>query len=363
MNRPRGRLSTGTRLLVLSAFIPTLAVALALWILMLCLFIIPLFIVYLIRRHSGKLSYNSKAGRPDPGDACNLYVQHDEGASNIPFDRTNDVSKIIGCNTRNVQYRWDVFDKALNKLTLPPEKPVKALDFGAGCLRESYHLASLGIHVDAVDLDVEQLKLSYDQYDWSSLKSKPVMHDAREWRSNQSGREYDLILAFDVLEHVHALDDTVELLRDRLTADGMMFVTVPNRVTLFERYWRMENNRRRRNGVMDTSGGPHVNFKTPREWKRFFSGKGFVVDAHEMGIGFFVNDMWQGLFGVPIRLFQEPIVRKGAALAGWNYKPRSFETIFYPRWLMKYANELDEALKSVLKERWAWNLFVLRREP
>ena len=29
----------------------------------------------------------------------------------LTFDRTDDVSKLEGCNTRGVEYRWDIFTK------------------------------------------------------------------------------------------------------------------------------------------------------------------------------------------------------------------------------------------------------------
>ena len=29
------------------------------------------------------------------------------------FDRVEDVSKLMGCNTRNVEYRWSIFRKYL----------------------------------------------------------------------------------------------------------------------------------------------------------------------------------------------------------------------------------------------------------
>ena len=170
---------------------------------------------------------------------------------------------------------------------------------------------------------------------------------------------YDLILAFDVIEHLIELDDTIEQLRNKLSKNGVMFISVPNRLTLFEKLYKVLHARDLKKGIIVKSGIPHVNFKTPSEWKSFFSNKGFIVNDHDMTIGFFVNDVWHGLFCIPIRMFVEPILRKIAALFTMKYTPNSFEKMFTPRLLMKFVNELDATTKKYLKNRWAWNLFVL----
>lgn len=62
------------------------------------------------------------------------------------FDRTDDVSKLDGCNTRNVEYRWDVFAKELANVPRGSE----ALDFGAGSLRDSFELTKRGYNVISI---------------------------------------------------------------------------------------------------------------------------------------------------------------------------------------------------------------------
>lgn len=59
------------------------------------------------------------------------------------FDRTSDVSKLEGCNTRGIEYRWSIFEREL--ATVPAG--ACALDFGAGSLRESFDLALRGFDV------------------------------------------------------------------------------------------------------------------------------------------------------------------------------------------------------------------------
>src|SRR5712664_3251996 len=52
------------------------------------------------------------------------------------FDRSQDVSKLEGCNTRSIEYRWDLFTKELQSIPRGGE----VLDFGAGSLRDSFEL-------------------------------------------------------------------------------------------------------------------------------------------------------------------------------------------------------------------------------
>jgi hypothetical protein len=157
------------------------------------------------------------------------------------------------------------------------------------------------------------------------------------------------------------LDNIIEQLRNKLKKNGLMFVSVPNRLTFFEKIGKVRHQWHLKRGGIDRSGIPHVNFMSYLEWKHFFKNKGLIVRQHDMAIGFFVNDVWHALFGIPSRIFVDPIIRDTAKLFGIRYNAHSFEKIFYPKWLMKLVNELDETTKRYLKNRWGWNLFVLSR--
>ena len=82
--------------------------------------------------------------------------------SNYTFDRVDDVSKIEGCNTRGIEYRWSTFSKVI--ATLPVGS--NALDFGAGSLRESFDLASRGFNVTSIDIDQELMSAYKSGYEW-----------------------------------------------------------------------------------------------------------------------------------------------------------------------------------------------------
>ena len=72
------------------------------------------------------------------------------------FDRSRDVPKLVGCNTRNVPYRWAIYERHLGSVPLDSN----VLDFGAGSLRETFDLAERGYRVTAVDLDLELMRSS-----------------------------------------------------------------------------------------------------------------------------------------------------------------------------------------------------------
>src|SRR5437879_2404300 len=78
------------------------------------------------------------------------------------FDRVDDVSKLEGCNTRGVEYRWSIFSRAIAAFPAG----CNALDFGAGSLRESFDLATRGFNVTSIDIDSELMSTYKASYLW-----------------------------------------------------------------------------------------------------------------------------------------------------------------------------------------------------
>jgi len=329
--------------------VPLLLIVPIIWLIMLCIFIIPLLLIYLIRKQCGCLSYNSTYGHIDIDEhrkptQCNT--------DSIIFNRVNDVSKLIGCYTRNVLYKWDIFTEALQSMK---DTSISALDFGAGSLRDTYELSILGFNVDALDINIEQMRASYNAYNWSIIKYKPrLLSNYSELQS-----KYQLIIAFDVIEHLVELESVIQRLRSMLTEDGLLFVSVPNCKSLIEKYFKFWHKIQLKEGKIDRSGTPHVNYFTPEEWKLFFSKSGFDIKAHDMTIGYFVNNVWFGLYAIPSRFCMIPFLNTAASLLRCPCNTKNLERLFYPRWLMTLVNEMDEATKTILKEKWGWNLFIL----
>ncbi len=269
------------------------------------------------------------------------------------FDRTHDVSKLTGCNTRNVQYRWDIFEPHLK--TVSRDFPV--LDFGAGSLRETYELAMRGFEVTAVDLDREVSEFYESKYDWGQAIHRPKLYTGTlSGLLDLVGKgHYGLVLAFDALEHVERPEEILAYFRELLCDDGLLFCTVPNKFTLSEMYFHflllMATLARRRL----TPGAPHLQFKSCKEWLTVFEDNGFRIVEHDMAIGFFVNT-WCNLWAFPLRSIGLMLRELGC-----HVDATKLEQMFYPEWLVGRINMCDELTKRLLHGLYTWNLIVARK--
>src|ERR1700741_547959 len=275
------------------------------------------------------------------------------------FDRRGDVSKLFGCNKRNVQYRWNVFASRLEQIRNTFETP-RALDFGAGSLRDSYELARLGFCVTAVDLDPGVIERYYQSYDWSTVSCPPkIFTEPVEKLENEPGNTgFNLAIAFDVIEHLEDPSSYCRRIHSLLDEGGMFFSIVPNRRSIFERYFKHSITKQRAKGIALVPGVPHLQFKLPEEWEKLFADCGFKILQHDMAIGFFVNDCWAGLLGLPLRVYVTPMLAHVAYICGINFNQVAFEERFSPPWLMKRVDVLDQLCKKQFASRFGWNLIV-----
>jgi 2-polyprenyl-3-methyl-5-hydroxy-6-metoxy-1,4-benzoquinol methylase len=268
------------------------------------------------------------------------------------FDRTGDVSKLEGCNTRNVEYRWDLFKREL--ANIPPGSEV--LDFGAGSLRDSFELVSRGYNVTAVDLDSDLLQSYRSGYDWpdNGTTLKIVSgKDMADCLSQIGERKFALIICFDVLEH---LEDPVAILRRMrglLTPSGRIFITVPNGRTLYELWFRI---------VLVSSmllrkrlrpGEPHLQKNSPKKWQEILRQADFSVLAHDMQIGFFVN--------TASALVQIPLYALGrlVRLTGLELPTEKILNTVCSKKAMARLDTIDRQTKPYLSGFFGWNLFVV----
>jgi 2-polyprenyl-3-methyl-5-hydroxy-6-metoxy-1,4-benzoquinol methylase len=299
---------------------------------------------------------------PDPRDPREEKTVATNALGAIPliFDRRNDVSKLYGCNTRNVRYRWTLFEKRLDLLKRQFETP-KALDFGAGSLRDSYELASRGFEVIAFDLNETVLQRYYESYDWTKAATKAtVMSGSLEDLSKSDSVQ--LITAFDVIEHLEDPAGYVQTFNKLLSDDGFLFTIVPNRRSLFERYFKRTLAQQIARGAVLEPGVPHIQFKTPEEWDRFFEANGFRIVDRDMTIGHFVNDWWNGLLAVPLRSYVYPVLEVIAYRGKFNWNVGRIEATLCPPWLMERVDVLDQWLKSWSKCCFGWNLIVAQKK-
>lgn len=300
-----------------------------------------------------------KPGSPEtlPQQVNSAAEQETDSGTPLTFDRRRDISKLFGCNTRNVQYRWNVFSSRLDQIRKDVPTP-QALDFGAGSLRDSHELARLGFCVTSVDLDPNVMERYYRSYDWNAVRCPPKLFtQPLEQLKNDSAR-FHLAIAFDVIEHLEDPSGYCRNIHALLDEGGLFFSIVPNKRSIFERYFKYSIEKRRASGTPWVPGVPHLQFRSPAEWQELFKQCGFKIIEHDMTIGFFVNDMWNGLLGLPLRVYVTPVFGRVAAMLRMKFNEGAFETAFSPAWLMKRVEVLDQLCKKQLAPRFGWNLIV-----
>lgn len=258
------------------------------------------------------------------------------------FDRTSDVPKLIGCNTRNVNYRWSIFLNHLERVKVPS----RALDFGAGSLRETFELSQRGFSVVSVDIDQATMASYFADYDWSGCRSRPELVASTDVSRLSEGK-FSLITAFDVFEHLADPKELIAQMISKLEPGGLIFCTVPNRRTLFEILSRIKLKVGLAVGYKFAPGEPHLQFNSPEEWRALFERAGVCVLDHDMAIGPMVNT-WASLVStatLPARRLGLKVDRLGGFLAGPN--------------VMSVLDAIDQHLKRTLRGLYGWNLFVL----
>ncbi|MGH8230354.1 MAG: class I SAM-dependent methyltransferase [Steroidobacteraceae bacterium] len=268
------------------------------------------------------------------------------------FDRTADVSKLEGCNTRGVGYRWDIFKRHLEKLPIGA-----ALDFGAGSLRDSFELAVHGFRVTAIDIDLATLAAYRARYVWpnDALPELVAGPDLLKNLALLAGRKFSLITCFDVLEHLADPVAALRALAAHLDHDGLLFVTVPNGRSLFEIVWRIDLMLARATGRVLTPGEPHLQRNSPAKWKRLIRDAGLSILEHDIQIGFFANTS-AALIQVPLAMIGRVARKSGIKLDAIGLADRIIDG---PQ--ASVMDFLDRHTSSFLKPLYAWNLFVLAK--
>jgi 2-polyprenyl-3-methyl-5-hydroxy-6-metoxy-1,4-benzoquinol methylase len=267
------------------------------------------------------------------------------------FERVHDVSKIEGCNTRGIEYRWAVFS---NEIAMIPSG-ADALDFGAGSLRESFDLAVRGFNVTSIDLSAELLASYKSDYNWPGNGTTHQMIAAEnltEGLAKVGGKKFDLVTCFDVLEHLADPSEILRELRDRMNDGAKVFITVPNGRSLFEIAWSIDLKIAMATKRTLRPGEPHLQRNSPEKWKKIIRNSGFRITRHEMAIGFFAN--------TAVALVQLPLTLGGRILRKMGIKVDAegmAERICSGR-RMAMIDKLDRKTKRLLAPLYGWNLFV-----
>ena len=267
------------------------------------------------------------------------------------FDRTKDVSKLEGCNTRSVEYRWDLFSKELQNLPSGCE----ALDFGAGSLRDSFELARRGYNVTSVDLDADLLASYERDYDWpenGTVRKIVTGQNLDSCISQISGKRFSLIICFDVLEHLEDPTSVLRQMETLMTPGGRLFITVPNGRTLFELYFRFLLLFARMIGKKLRPGEPHLQRYSPAKWTDILRNSGLRVLHHDMEIGFFANTVYA--------MVQIPVSGVGRLLsaAGVSFPSERILDFICSKQIMARLDGLDRRSKRYFHGLYGWNLFI-----
>jgi 2-polyprenyl-3-methyl-5-hydroxy-6-metoxy-1,4-benzoquinol methylase len=267
------------------------------------------------------------------------------------FDRVDDVSKIEGCNTRGIEYRWSIFSKVI--ATFPVGS--NALDFGAGSLRESFDLAVRGFNVTSVDIDSGLMSAYKASYDWPANGTSHFIigtGDLTEGLEKIAGQKFALVTCFDVLEHLDNPESLLRLLKPYISDDGKIFITVPNGRTLFELAFRFDLLLARATKRYIRPGEPHLQRNSPEKWKQIIVRAGYNILQHEIEIGFFANTV--------AAVVQLPLALSGRILRklGVNVDALALSERICSGTRMAAIDRIDKKTKSIFRGLYGWNLFV-----
>jgi len=118
------------------------------------------------------------------------------------------------------------FDKKLLEdiKNLNPSKATEIIDYGAGGGQMAYMLAQEGYQVTIVEKNKKELDFISYRFKKHKLKVKIVPLPINEQFKNK----YDIILCFDVLEHIpdKEFESTINRIKSLKKADGKVFATV-----------------------------------------------------------------------------------------------------------------------------------------
>lgn len=337
-----------------------------LWLALFVLFL-PFLLLNELFGRSGRVKdiHDDAAKIPGMNAVTAVPLRSDESTNDhqFVFDRRKDVSKLFGCNTRNVEYRWQLFARRLSEIKNEIKEP-HALDFGAGSLRDTYELASQGFRVTSFDLNETVLLRYFESYDWVPVRVRPrlLTGSLQDLLEQNLPNSVDVVLAFDVVEHLEDPSSYVQALNTLLSERGYLFTIVPNKRSLFEKYFKHSLRKQKERGIVLEPGVPHLQFKSPTEWDVFFKANGFRIVDRDMAIGHLVNDWWNGLLSLPLRAFVYPVLEVVAFYGKREISPGRIEQAFCPVWLMERINVLDMFLKRWLAPRFGWNLIVAQKQ-
>ncbi len=178
---------------------------------------------------------------------------------------------------------WNVRQFLQGPLAADPNtKGKKLLDIGCGTGEFLFVARELGYSAYGIDFNRHAVAFARERL---GLEGATVA-DVYEYLSTRP-RQYDLITAFEVIEHVPDPGAFLDLARESLAHNGILVISTPNR----DRYWG------RIDPKVDTWDYPyqHLTRWNPKSLKNFAERRGFVTRAfrRELPVEWFIGKLKQ----------------------------------------------------------------------
>jgi SAM-dependent methyltransferase len=176
------------------------------------------------------------------------------------------------------EWRMKVLMQRLKIADVPLEKHLKGLDVGCGIgvLRKQIEAAT-SWNVDCVDIDYNALQQV------EKGRGRTMYYDILEKRENFI-EAYDVVTAFDVIEHITESKVFIEAMLAHLKPDGFLIINVPALQLLYSRYDEVQGHVKR------------YNIKTMKE------------ELAEFNLSILTLNYW-GAFNVPILYLRKWFLR------------------------------------------------------
>ena len=149
-----------------------------------------------------------------------IYLFHDTQSQEEKFFPEDAFSELFNSETNNFWFK--VRNKIIKFFILKyvPNKKIKILDLGCGTGFVSQTIKSMGYSIDCLDIFHDALRFCMkrnagDDYYLSNLYLMPF------------SEQYNLISAFDVIEHINDDCKVLNNIHSALKRDGQLLITVP----------------------------------------------------------------------------------------------------------------------------------------
>jgi 2-polyprenyl-3-methyl-5-hydroxy-6-metoxy-1,4-benzoquinol methylase len=130
-----------------------------------------------------------------------------------------------------VQRFWHSLKPGYIEKNCPLSPGMRALDIGCGSGVTAYHLAGLGLQIDAIDANPESISFAQKNFKRGNLRFQMSRID----QMNFGPASFDLIYCLEVIEHITnpEIDDLLSRVFSLLKINGYFILTTPNYASLW----------------------------------------------------------------------------------------------------------------------------------